>query len=103
MQLARLELRQKGKRAGAGAGLLGVGGVTAVLGGAALVAAAVLALALVLPWWAAALIIGVALMLVAALLALAGRQQVKRATPLVPQEAVAGLGRDIDVVKEHAR
>lgn len=103
MQLARLELRDKAKRAGAGAGLLGAGAAAALLAGGALVAAAILALALVLPGWAAALIIGGAVALVAGLLALAGRLQVKRATPLTPTEAVDGLARDVKVVKERGR
>jgi MFS family permease len=103
MQLARLELRDKAKRAGVGAGLLGAGAAAALLAGGALVAAAILALALVLPGWAAALVIGGAVALVAGLLALAGRLQVKRATPLAPTEAVDGLTRDVKVVKEHGR
>lgn len=103
MQLARLELRDKAKRAGAGAGLLGAGAAAALLAGGALVAAAILALALVLPGWAAALIVGGAVALVAGLLALAGGLQVKRATPLTPTEAVDGLARDVKVVKERGR
>ena len=103
MQLARLELRGKAERAGAGAGLLGVGAAAALLAGGAMVAAAVLALALVLPGWAACLIVGGAVALLAGLLALAGRQQVKRATPLAPTEAVDGLARDVEIIKEHVR
>jgi hypothetical protein len=45
IKLAQLELQEKGKRAGLGAGMFGGAGVVALYGGGALVAAAVLALA----------------------------------------------------------
>ncbi|WP_142001665.1 phage holin family protein [Amycolatopsis cihanbeyliensis] len=101
--LATAELKSKGRRAGAGAGLTGAAGITALLGGATLVAAAVLALALVLPGWAAALIVGGGLLLVAGLLAAVGTPLLKRATPPVPEEAVAGLRKDVDAAREGAR
>ncbi len=45
LQLAQLEMTEKGKRAGIGAGLFGGAGVVALFGGGALVAAIVLLLA----------------------------------------------------------
>lgn len=107
-RLAAEELRQKGKRAGVGAGLTGMAGLVAFFGGATLVACAVLALALVLPAWAAALIVGAALLAVAGLAALTGGKQLKKATPPVPEEAVTGVRQDVDVVRQrgasdHAR
>ena len=74
LRLAQLEMTQKGKRAGIGAGMLGGGGVIALYGVAALLAGAILALTLVLPAWASALIVGGALLLVSAALAWAGTQ-----------------------------
>ena len=65
VELARAELRQKGRRAGAGAGALGFGGVLALYGGGVLVAAATLAIDLVLPAWLAALVVGAALLVIA--------------------------------------
>lgn len=103
MRLASEEMRSKGKRAGLGAGLAGAAGVIAFLGGATLVACVVLALALVLPAWASALIVGAALLAAASLLALVGRAQLKRATPPVPREAMSGLERDVETVKEGTR
>ena len=58
IQLARTELTEKGKRAGMGAGMFGAAGVFALFGVAALLTGAILGIALVLPAWAAALIIG---------------------------------------------
>ncbi|WP_216217511.1 phage holin family protein [Amycolatopsis aidingensis] len=101
--LATAELKSKGKRAGAGAGLTGAAGITALLGGATLIAAAVLALALVLPGWAAALIVGGGLLLVAGILAAAGAPLLKRAAPPVPEEAMAGMRKDVEAAREGAR
>ncbi|SFQ31408.1 Putative Holin-X, holin superfamily III [Amycolatopsis arida] len=103
MRLATAELQRKGKRAGLGAGLAGAAGVTAFLGGATLVACVVLALALVMPAWLAALIVGVALLVVAGLMAAVARVQLKRATPPLPREAMDGVQRDVQVMKENVR
>ena len=103
LRLALAELKQKGKRAGLGAGLTGAAGVIALFGLAVLVAAVIAALALVLPVWAAALIVGGVLLLLAGVLALAGIGQVKRGTPPTPDQAIASTKRDIETVKESAR
>ena len=100
LRLAQLEMTQKGKRAGIGAGLLGGGGVIALYGVAALLAAAILALALVLPAWASALIVGGALLLVSAALAAMGRKRVKQAMPPVPQQTQASVGADVEEIRE---
>src|SRR5262245_59714978 len=97
-RLAQAELRQKGRSAGVGAGMLGGSGVMAFYGGATLVATAILALAIVLPDWLAALIVGAALLLIAGVLALVGRSRVRRAVPPVPQEAIHGIRDDLDLV-----
>jgi uncharacterized membrane protein YqjE len=99
LELARTELTEKGKRAATGAEIAGAGGVVALYGLGALIAAAVAALALVLPVWLAALIVGVALLIVGGVLALAGRSQLKRATPPMPEHAVESLQRDVEIVK----
>ncbi|MEV4063624.1 phage holin family protein [Nonomuraea dietziae] len=103
MRLARLELAEKGKRAGFGAGLFGGAGLMAFYGGAALVAAVILLLTAVLPAWAAAAIVAAALFVLAAVLGLIGKNQVKQATPPTPEAAIASVKTDIDVVKERAR
>ncbi|MEV4170968.1 phage holin family protein [Nonomuraea sp. NPDC049709] len=102
-RLARMELAEKGKRAGFGAGLFGAAGTAAFFGGAALVAAVIMLLALVLPGWAAAAIVAGVLFIAAALLGLIGKNEVKRAAPMVPSEAIASVKADIDMVKERAR
>ncbi|WP_055482334.1 phage holin family protein [Sphaerimonospora mesophila] len=102
-RLARLEMTEKGKRAGTGAGLLGGAGVVALLGAAALVASAILALALVLPGWASALIVGVGLLLVAGLLALMGKQQVSQVSRPTPDQTIQSLKTDLEMMKESVR
>ncbi|MER6948590.1 phage holin family protein [Nonomuraea sp. NPDC000554] len=102
LRLARLELTAKGRRAGRGAGLFGAAGIIGFLGGATLVAAVVLLLALALPAWAAAAIVAVVLFVIAALLGKFGGNQVKRVGPPVPAQAIASVRADLDVVKERA-
>jgi uncharacterized membrane protein YqjE len=103
MRLAVFELQRKGKKMGAGAGLFGAAGLFALFGGGALVAAAVLALALVVPGWLAALLVAVALFLVAGIAALVGKKEVTQAVPPVPEEAITGVREDVDTVKQGVR
>jgi len=98
LALARAELKEKGKHAGLGAGLASAGAVLALFGVAALLTAAIAAIALALPVWLAALIVGVAVLIVAGLLALAGRSQLRRATPPMPSETVEGVRRDVEIL-----
>lgn len=102
MRLAQLELKEKGKRAGMGAGLFGAAGALGFLGLAALVATAILALARVLDPWLAALIVAVVVLLMAGIVALVGKREVTQATPAVPEQTVSNLKQDVDTVKERA-
>ncbi len=99
LDLARTELATKGKRAGAGAGLAGAGGMVALYGVGALIASAIAGLATVIPVWLSALIVGVVLLLVAGVLALVGRSRLRAATPPVPEQAVRGVQDDVAAVK----
>lgn len=103
LRLAVFELQRKGKKMGFGAGLFGAAGVFALFGLATLIAAVVLALALVMPAWLAAVVTGAALLLVAGLAALVGKKEVSSATPPVPEEAVEGVRKDVDTVKQGVR
>jgi len=99
MRLAQQEFRESAKHAGIGAGLLSAAGLLALLGLATVVAAAVAALSLVLPVWAAALIIGAVLFAAAGIAGLISKKQVEQTTP-VPQRTVDNVKQDIDEVKE---
>lgn len=99
MRLAQAELAEKGKKAGLGVGLFSVAGLLGFLGLATLVATAVLALDLVLPAWAAALIVAAVLLVGAGIAALVGKKEVQQATPAAPERAVAGVKQDVATVK----
>jgi hypothetical protein len=98
LKLAQVELAQKGKRAGRGVGMFGGAGLVALYGVGALIAAAIIALAAVMPAWLSALLVGVVLLAVAGILALLGKSQVSKAGPPVPQDAVASVKADIDTI-----
>jgi hypothetical protein len=102
-RLAQAEVTQKAKKLGVGAGLFGGAGLVAFFGLAALITAAILALALVLPDWLAALIVAVVLFAVAGVLALVGKKDVQKGSPPVPTEAISSVKTDIATVKESAR
>ena len=101
--LAKAELTQKGKRAGIGAGLAGAAGVLALYGVGALITTVIAALALVLPVWAAALIVAVVIFIVAGVLGLLGKNQIQRATPPVPEITVESVKRDVATVSERIK
>jgi uncharacterized membrane protein YqjE len=99
LKLAQAELKEKGKRAGIGAGAFGVAGLLALYGVACLLAAAIIALALAVEPWLAALIVGAVLLAAAAVAALAGKKSVEHATPPTPERAIAGIKQDVATVK----
>ncbi|MDQ3357385.1 MAG: phage holin family protein [Actinomycetota bacterium] len=103
MRLARAEMTAKAKHAGTGLGMFGAGGLLAFFGIAGLVTTAILALALVLPAWASALIVTVVLFIAAAVVSLMGKKQVEQATPAAPERTVANVKQDVAEVKEHAK
>lgn len=102
LRLAKAEITEKGRHAGMGVGLFGGAGLVALYGAGALVAVAIAALALVLPVWAAALIVAAALFVLAGVLAATGRRQTKQVTPPVPEQAIEGVRRDVTEVKGRA-
>ena len=103
LRLAQAELTEKGKRAGIGAGLAGAAGVLALYGVGALITTVIAALALVLPVWAAALIVAVVIFIVAGVLGLLGKNQIQRATPPVPESTVESVKRDVAAVTERIK
>jgi uncharacterized membrane protein YqjE len=100
LRLAQVEMSGKAKKAGMGAGFFGAAGVIALYGVGVLIATAILALALVLDAWLAALIVGVVLLVVAGVAALLGKKKVSEAGSPVPTETVASVKRDVQAVKE---
>ena len=100
LKLAQLEMAAKGKQAALGAGLFGASGVVAIYGVGCLLACAIIAISGVVAAWLAALIVGAALLAAAGCVALIGKNRLSKATPPVPQEAVASVKADVEEVKE---
>ncbi len=102
LQLAQLEMKEKGKRFGMAGGLFGGAGVVAAYAVGALIAMLILLLATFLKPWIAALIVTVVLFAVAGVLGLTGKKQVDEAGPPKPEQAIASTQKDIDEVKGRA-
>ncbi|HEY8534471.1 MAG TPA: phage holin family protein [Micromonospora sp.] len=107
LTLARLEIADKARQAGVGMGLAGAGGVLAFCGIGTLIVAAVLALALAMPAWLAAVIVAVVAFASSGLLLLAGRHRIKQAGSPVPKAVTDGVRADVrtvsDAVKSRGR
>lgn len=103
MRLAQVELQEKGKKVGIGAGMFGIGGLVAFFGAATLIAAVVLAVATVLAPWLSALIVGVVLLAVAGGAALMGKKEIEQATPPKPEQTVETVRQDVDHIKASAK
>jgi uncharacterized membrane protein YqjE len=103
MRLAQVELQEKGKRAGIGAGMFGGAGVVALYGVGAVVAAVIMLVATAIEPWASALIVGVVLLASAGVVALLGRRQLEQAAPPRPERAMESMQHDVEYVKERAR
>jgi membrane protein implicated in regulation of membrane protease activity len=95
-------MKEKGKRAGIGAGLFGGAGLVAAYGVGALIATVILALATFLEAWIGAAIVTVVLFVIAGVSALMGKKQVEKATPPQPEQAIESTKRDVDEVKGRA-
>jgi uncharacterized membrane protein YqjE len=102
IKLAQAEVTEKGKVAGKGAGMLAGAAVVALLGLGALTAFLIIVLDSFLPLWAAALIVTVLWLAVAAVLGLAGKNALQKATPPAPQ-TVETVKEDIQWAKTQTK
>ena len=103
LELAKLELAEKGKQAGVGAGMFGGAGVVGLYAAGALTACFVLALATAVTGWLAALIVAAVYGAVAGALALMGKAKVKQAVPPVPEQATESVKEDVQWTKTRAQ
>jgi len=99
MRLAQAELTQKGKKAGLGIGMFSAAGLLAFFGLATLITTAILALALAVPAWAAALIVTGVLLAIAAVAAVLGKKEVEQAIPPQPERTIENVKEDVATVK----
>ncbi len=99
LELAKVEMREKISTSGKGAALLGIGGAIVFAGFLVALIAAVAGLALVLPVWAAALIVAVIVMFIGGILLAVGMRRLKK-TDLKPTQAIASFKESKQWMKE---
>jgi hypothetical protein len=95
VELAKAELRHKGKQAGVGAGLIGGGGLLALGAIGALTTTLILVLSTWLDAWLASLIVTVVYGAAAAALALTGKEKVQAVGSPVPEQTMQTLKEDV--------
>ena len=103
LDLAKSEMREKGKVVLPGVGMMGGAFVVALCAAGALTAFVVLLLALFLDEWLAALLTGGALLAVAAVLAWAGKERVEEAGTPLPEQTIDTVREDAEWMKERAQ
>ena len=99
LELAKAELTQKGKQAGAGAGLFGTAGAIGLAALGALTACFILALNAVMLAWLAALIVAVVYGIIAFVLVKQGQKKMKQASPPVPEQTIETVKEDVQWAK----
>ena len=103
IELAKAELSEKGRIAGAGAAMLGAAAFVGLLAAGALTATLIAVLDLAMATWLAALIVTVVFAAVAAVLAATGRKQIREAAPPVPEQAIDSVKEDVQWAKTRTR
>jgi uncharacterized membrane protein YqjE len=99
IELLKQEMIRKLKALGIGAGLI-VGAAIVLLGMlGVLLTAAIFALSLVMPGWLAALLVAALLLIIAVILGLIGYRVLKKGIPPLPNETIAGLKKDLNVIR----
>jgi uncharacterized membrane protein YqjE len=103
LELSKAELQQKGKEAGAGAGMFGGAGALGLAALGALTACFILALNAVMPAWLAALIVAVVYGIIAFVLVKQGQARIKAAAPPVPEQTIETVKEDVEWAKTQMR
>ncbi len=98
----KTELLRKLKHAGIGIGLFLGAAVVAVFAVGVFVAAAIMGLAVVLPAWLSALIVGVVLLVIVGVLILLGVKEMKKGNP-EPRETIASVQKDVRAIRGTAK
>src|SRR3954452_24117236 len=102
VELAKAEMTQKGRVAAPGLGMIGAAGVAGLMAAGAMTPFAVIVLAIFLPDWLAALIVGAVLAGVAYGLALRGKERVEQAGSPVPEQTIETVKEDVEWAKARA-
>jgi putative superfamily III holin-X len=102
VELAKAEMVQKGRIAAPGVGMIGGAAGAALLAAGALTAAVILLLAIFLPEWLAALIVGAVLAGAAYVLAERGKDRVAEAGAPIPEQTIETVKEDVEWAKTRA-
>ncbi|HWT24705.1 MAG TPA: phage holin family protein [Solirubrobacteraceae bacterium] len=102
-ELAKLELSEKGRKAGMGAGMFAAAALFGAGAFATLTTCLIRLLDTVVAAWLSALILTVVYAAIAAAVALRGKKQVQQATPPMPARAVDSTKEDVEWIKTRAR
>lgn len=92
------ELATKAKAAGVGLAIFAAAALFGFFAMAVLLAAAVLGIAVALPAWLAALIVGAALLIITAILAFVGMKKLQAGTPPTPENTISSVKQDVRVL-----
>lgn len=99
MALAKSEMSEKATQIGKIVGFIAAGGVILYAGFLALLTTIIILIARVLPWWLSALIVGVVVVAIGAILVDMGLQKLKHLNP-APQQTIETLKEDQRWMKE---
>ena len=99
VQLAKTELQQKAGRVAKDSAKLIAGGVLAYTGAIILLFSLVMALALIMPTWLSALIVGAVVTIIGVILLQNGLNDMKKINPM-PEETIETIREDGALIKE---
>ena len=102
VRLAKTEIREEAVKAKSASLFLGAGAVSAIFAILFLLLTIVYALSLIMPSWAAALIVGAALAVIATLTLMAGLKRFKQIHP-TPERTVESIKENVVWAKQHAK
>jgi hypothetical protein len=102
MELAKAEMKEKGRVAAPGLGMIGGAGVTGLMAAGALTAFLILVLSIFLPEWSSALIVGAVLAAVTYVLVKQGKERVQKAGSPVPEQTIETVKEDVEWAKTRA-
>ena len=103
VELAKVEMGEKGKKAGVGIGMFGGAGIAGLLALGSLTAFLILVLDLAMPAWAAALIVTALWAVAAGVLALQAREKVKEVGKPIPEQTAESVKEDVEWLKGQRR
>lgn len=99
IELAKSEMTAKGKKIGAGAGLVGAAALLGLLAAGAATAFLIALLDTFMATWLAALIVTIVYLAIAAVLAVQGKNRIQNAGPPVPEQTIETVKEDVEWAK----